>query len=221
MADPFQNVSAAGAEFIETIAKGLEARAADPSMLPIIVAYLDLIHWGDVHHAIEIGSGTGPIARMIADRAPRAQVTGVEPSPELVSHAESLKGDRPNLSFETGDGAALRHAGGSFDLAVQHTVLSHVTDRQPSSPRRTASSVRAAAGRLRRRFRQGQPGDRIVRPAACGGAALRRELRDRSVPDRQAPGDEPGGGVRDQRLPRRQPPADQQSPDDHLGQAER
>ena len=128
MADPFQNVSAAGAEFIATIAAGLEARAVDPSMVPIIEAYLDAIDWGDVRHAIEIGSGTGPISRMIADRAPMAQVTGVEPSAELVSHAERLRGERPNLRFETGDGAALRHAPGTFDLAVQHTVLSHVTD---------------------------------------------------------------------------------------------
>jgi hypothetical protein len=45
MTDPFQNVSAAGAAFIETIAEGLEARAADPSMVPIIEAYLDAIDW--------------------------------------------------------------------------------------------------------------------------------------------------------------------------------
>ena len=128
MTDPFQNVSAAGAAFIETIANRLEARAADPSMVPIVEAYLDAIDWSDVRRAIEIGSGTGPIARMIADRAPTAQVTGVEPSAELVSHAERLKGERPNLRFETGDGASLRHPAGSFDLAVQHTVLSHVTE---------------------------------------------------------------------------------------------
>ena len=97
-------------------------------MVPIIEAYLDAIDWDDVRCAIEIGSGTGPISRMIADRAPKAQVTGVEPSAELVVHAERLSGERPNLRFETGDGAALRHAVGTFDLAVQHTVLSHVTD---------------------------------------------------------------------------------------------
>ena len=60
MADPFQSVSAAGAEFIATIAAGLEARAVDPSMVPIIEAYLDAIDWGDVRQAIEIGSGTRP-----------------------------------------------------------------------------------------------------------------------------------------------------------------
>jgi arsenite methyltransferase len=128
MTDPFQNVSAAGAAFIETIAQGLEARAADPSMVPIIDAYLGAIDWSHVGRAIEIGSGTGPIARRIADRAPTAQVTGVEPSAELVAHAERLRGARPNLRFEVGDGASLRHAAGSFDLAVQHTVLSHVAD---------------------------------------------------------------------------------------------
>jgi arsenite methyltransferase len=128
MADPFQNVSAAGAAFIETFAKGLEARAADPSIVPMIEAYLNDIDWRDVHRAIEIGSGTGAISRMIADRAPGAEVIGFEPSPEFVSYAENLKGDRPNLTFETGDGAALRYASATFNLAAMHTVLSHVTE---------------------------------------------------------------------------------------------
>ena len=114
MADPFQNVSAAGAAFIETIAQGLEARAADPSMVPIIEAYMDGIDWGGVRRAIEIGSGTGPISRMIADRAPEAEVTGVEPSRELVAHAESLRGERPNLRFETGDGGHTHKHGGAL-----------------------------------------------------------------------------------------------------------
>ena len=42
-------------------------------MLPIIRAYLDAVDWGDVRHAIEIGSGTGPIARMLAVCAPGAR----------------------------------------------------------------------------------------------------------------------------------------------------
>lgn len=128
MPDPFQDVSAAGPEFIEAIAEGLEARAADPSMVPIIDAYLDQIDWSGIQNAIEIGCGTGPISRRIADRAPSAQVVGVEPSSEFVSRATSLKGNRPNLRFETGDGAHLGHSESSFDLAVLHTVLSHVID---------------------------------------------------------------------------------------------
>ena len=41
MPDPFQNVSAAGPEFIEVFARQLEVRAAEPAMVAIVEAYLD------------------------------------------------------------------------------------------------------------------------------------------------------------------------------------
>ena len=138
-------------------------------MVPIVAAYLDAIDWGGVRHAIEIGSGTGPIARMMADRAPRAEVTGVEPSAELVSHAERLRGERPNLHFETGDGAALRHAPApSISLSSTPCSVTSPT-RVRCSPRHFAFSV-GGARRLRWRFLQGQPGDRFAPPTARRGS---------------------------------------------------
>ena len=38
MPDPFQNVSAAGPEFIEVVARQLEVRAAEPAMVAIAEA---------------------------------------------------------------------------------------------------------------------------------------------------------------------------------------
>ena len=45
MPDPFQNVSAAGPEFIEVFARQLEVRAAEPAMVAIVEAYLDDLPW--------------------------------------------------------------------------------------------------------------------------------------------------------------------------------
>lgn len=59
MSDPFANVDAASDEIIEIIANGLEARAADPSMLPVVEAYLESINVPDGAHIVDIGSGTG------------------------------------------------------------------------------------------------------------------------------------------------------------------
>lgn len=141
MTDPFQNVSAAGPDFIEIIAQSLENRAVDPAMVPIIEAYLDEIDWTGIRRAAEVGSGTGPVTRMMAARAPDAEICGYEPSPELVERARTLAAGIGNLAFEVADGAALPVAEASLDLVVMHTVLSHV----PAPESLLAEAARALA----------------------------------------------------------------------------
>ncbi|WP_209426697.1 methyltransferase domain-containing protein [Pararhodobacter sp. SW119] len=128
MPDPFANVDAASPEIVEMIAAALETRAADPAMLPVIDAYLDTISVPEGGMIIDIGSGTGGVTRRIADRFPGATVIGVEPSTALTETARKLVGDRTNLSFHVGDGAALDLADASADISILHTVLSHVID---------------------------------------------------------------------------------------------
>ena len=41
MADPFQDVDAAGADFIKSFADSMDARQSDPTMERIVAAYLD------------------------------------------------------------------------------------------------------------------------------------------------------------------------------------
>ena len=126
MPDPFQNVSAAGPEFIEVFARQLEVRAAEPAMVAIVEAYLDDLPWDAVGLAVEVGCGTGPTARRMAARSAHTRVLGIEPSPELLTHARRLAEGIDNLTFETGDGAALPLDDGTVDAIVFHTVLCHV-----------------------------------------------------------------------------------------------
>ena len=128
MTDPFQNVSAAGPEFIDTFARQLEVRAAEPSMVRIVDAYLDDLPWDEITLAVEVGCGTGPVARRMAQRSSRSQILGVEPSPELLDHARRLAEGIGNLRFETGGGASLPLEAGAVDAIVFHTVLCHVVD---------------------------------------------------------------------------------------------
>jgi SAM-dependent methyltransferase len=128
MSDPFQNVSAAGPEFIEVFAQQLEARAAEPGMVAIVEAYLDELPWREISLAVEVGCGTGPVARLMAARSSATRVLGIEPSPELLVHARRLAKGIANLTFETGNGAALPLEDGSVDATVFHTVLCHVLD---------------------------------------------------------------------------------------------
>jgi len=128
MSDPFMDVDSASAEMIEIIAAALETRATDPSMLPVINAYLAALTVPDGGLIVDIGSGTGGITRRIADHFQRASVVGLEPSAALTKKAIDLTGDRPNLSFSVGDGAKLTLKDGCADISVLHTVLSHVPD---------------------------------------------------------------------------------------------
>ena len=126
MPDPFQNVSAAGPEFIEVFARQLEVRAAEPAMVAIVEAYLDHLPWDAINHAVEVGCGTGPTARRMAARSAHTRVLGIEPSPELLTHARRLAEGIDNLTFETGDGVALPLDDATVDAIVFHTVLCHV-----------------------------------------------------------------------------------------------
>ena len=128
MSDPFMDVDSASAEMIEIIAAALETRATDPSMLPVIDAYLNALTVPGGGLIVDIGSGTGGITRRIADHFPRASVVGLEPSAALTKKAIDLTGDRPNLSFSVGDGAKLSLKDGCADISILHTVLSHVPD---------------------------------------------------------------------------------------------
>lgn len=131
MSDPFEDVDAAPDEMIQIIATALETRAEDPTMLPVIDAYLDLISVPDGGHIVDIGSGTGGITRRIADRFPAASILGLEPSAALTQKAKELAGDRSNLSFSVGNGAEIDLKDGYADVAILHTVLSHVTNPKP------------------------------------------------------------------------------------------
>lgn len=127
MTDPFQNLSDQSDDMLQFVGDTLEGRAEDPAMRPIIDAYLDEIDWRSVRLAIEVGSGTGPICRMMAVRAPEARIIGIEPAAALVKRGEALAKDLPNVAYRVGGGEALPFADGEVDLVVMHTLLSHVT----------------------------------------------------------------------------------------------
>lgn len=146
MADPFQNVDAAGADFIKVFADAMDARQADPTMEAIVAAYLAQLRFASDTFTIEVGAGAGAVSRRIAAVAAPAQVIGYEPSAGFVAEARARAGSLENLSFEKADGAALPLDDGSVDFVVMHTVLTHVPD--PSALMAEALRVLKPGGRL-------------------------------------------------------------------------
>ena len=146
MADPFQNVDAAGADFIKVFADAMDARQADPTMESVVAAYLSQLDFGPDRLTIEVGAGAGAISRRIAAAARSGQVIGYEPSAGFVAEAQNRAVGLDNLTFAQADGGSLPHAEGTVDFVVMHTVLTHVT--APSALLAEAWRVLKRGGRL-------------------------------------------------------------------------
>lgn len=78
---------------------------------------------GPVETALDVGTGTGAAALLIAERFPEARVVGVDIAPEMVERARQKTRDNANLTFEVGDASALPHDAASFDLVTAANMI--------------------------------------------------------------------------------------------------
>lgn len=146
MADPFQDVDAAGPEFIKAFADSMDTRQSDPTMERIVAAYLGRLSFPAGSLTVEIGAGAGAVTRRIAARAAPAHVIGFEPSAGFVSEARDRATGLDNLSFQQANGAHLPLEDGAAQNVILHTVLTHVTN--PEALLAEAARVLAPGGRL-------------------------------------------------------------------------
>lgn len=146
MADPFQDVDAAGPEFIRMFADSMDERQSDPTMEAIVADYLGHLDPCDDGAIVEIGAGAGAVTRRIAAWAAPEPVTGYDPSEGFVAEARKRATDHPNARFEVADGTALPVEAASCAAVIAHTVLTHVTD--PAAILREALRVLRPGGTL-------------------------------------------------------------------------
>lgn len=128
MADPFQDVDAAGADFIKSFADSMDVRQNDPTMERIVADYLAKLEFSADTLTVEVGAGAGAVTRRIAAQAAPGKVIGFEPSKGFVAEAKARAKGHDNLTFTLADGADLPLEDASVDHLVMHTVLTHVTD---------------------------------------------------------------------------------------------
>jgi SAM-dependent methyltransferase len=90
-----------------------------PEALAPLAAALDRLD-EEPRRVLDLGTGTGKAARLVADRFPRAEVVGVDLAPAMVAEARRLLS--PELAgrvrFEVADASALPFEDGAFDLVV-------------------------------------------------------------------------------------------------------
>jgi len=130
--DAMQFINEQDSPTLERFIERLEFRAKDPTFTAYREAYLKLLDLARVEAVLDLGCGTGVVTRAIAAREGFAgTVTGVDQSPEFIAAAERFAaadglGDR--IEFVVGDAHALDLPAASFDVAVAHTLVSHVRD---------------------------------------------------------------------------------------------
>jgi ubiquinone/menaquinone biosynthesis C-methylase UbiE len=128
--DPYAKIADTDPEVVRTIADRLEVRAAHPDQRAMLDTYLGDIDWPTDAQVVEIGCGTGPVARVLAALDAPASVLGLDPSPILIERAREIAPDDPKLSFEVGDARNLAFGDGTFDVVVLHTALCHIPEPQ-------------------------------------------------------------------------------------------
>ena len=126
MADVYAAIAEADPALVGKIAEVLELRAADPRQQTLRSAYLQDLALPEDAHVLDIGCGTGPITRSIADLEGVVRTVGLDPSPTLLEHARRLSHAHAGITFHEGDARALPFPDRDFDAVVFHTTLCHI-----------------------------------------------------------------------------------------------
>lgn len=128
MADVYANICESSRETQSRLADVIESRAADPRQRAMLQAYLSEVELPRGATVLEIGCGTGAVARTLAAWPGIGPVIGLDPSEVFIARARELAGDAPNLSFMRGDGRSLPLRAETLDVVVAHTALSHIPE---------------------------------------------------------------------------------------------
>jgi ubiquinone/menaquinone biosynthesis C-methylase UbiE len=111
--------------FFDRLAGGWDERIApdSPEHLAALVAALDRLETAP-RRALDIGTGTGAAALMVARRYPEARVVGIDISPRMIEAARAKVPDdlATRVELSVADAGSLPFEDAGFDLIVQISV---------------------------------------------------------------------------------------------------
>ena len=132
--------------FAENAAQWDEIRALHIADSEVERAIVDLLPTGPIEDLLDLGTGTGRMLAVLADRAERC--VGIDYSREMlaVARANLEAAGKRNWQVRHGDLYQLPFPGASFDVAVVHQVLHYLED--PAEALAEAARVLRPGGRL-------------------------------------------------------------------------
>ena len=105
----------------DRLAPEWDATRVSPERLRPLIAALDALP-APPEHVLDLGTGSGAVARLAAERWDAANVTGVDVSAGMVREAQMrARTDREN--YAQADAAALPFADGAFDLVTLNNMI--------------------------------------------------------------------------------------------------
>jgi ubiquinone/menaquinone biosynthesis C-methylase UbiE len=130
LADPWHRVDDSGEA--DRLIQVLEEADSAPGWAEVRRAWLDFSGARAGDRVLDVGCGTGVVARDLARRVGnRGKVIGIDPSERLIEVAvRRVKelGIEGVVEFRCADGTALPFADGGFDLVVASAVFGHVSN---------------------------------------------------------------------------------------------
>jgi ubiquinone/menaquinone biosynthesis C-methylase UbiE len=130
--DPHRFSNELDEEVTQRIINRLESRARDDVFTRLFHQYAEKLNFPESALTLEIGCGTGAVARALARKAHfSGSIVGVDQSEPFIEAARQFATDEgvaEAIDFSVCDGHQLDFDEKSFDLAIAHTLISHVTD---------------------------------------------------------------------------------------------
>jgi ubiquinone/menaquinone biosynthesis C-methylase UbiE len=128
--DPYARSFEMDARTLDAMVTRLEARGRHPFFLDVIQDYMKALAAEGAPSILDMGCGTGVAARTIARHVPPGtSITAIDISAHFVEAGRRLaeaEGVAERIDFRVGDAHGLGMPGGTFDVVVMHTLVSHV-----------------------------------------------------------------------------------------------
>jgi ubiquinone/menaquinone biosynthesis C-methylase UbiE len=117
---------------LAVMAARLESRGKHTFFSQVIDDYMNALALSRDETILDLGCGTGVVARTIARRGDvKGRIVAMDISPYLVGLGKrfaSEEGVGGRIDFLTGDAHSIIEPEGKFDVVVMHTLVSHVVD---------------------------------------------------------------------------------------------